>query len=268
MNVDRLRVQTSVTSTEMAAAAAHDVGERLRLLLDRQARVRAIFAAATSQEMFLDALATEPGIEWHRVEVLQLDEYVGLGLDDPRSLSRWLVDRVCGRFGIGLARYMRGDAPDLMDECARFAAEVNGGPIDLGLIGIGQNGHLAYNDPHVADFADPRSVKVVEIDATSRAQAVRDRAFPTMDDVPREALTLTMSVLLRIRKLSVVVPGAHKALAVANTLLGPISTACPASALRGHEDATLYLDADAFGQAAARLGRAGAEQAAGLPGTP
>ncbi len=251
LNVDRLRVQACATSAEMAVAAAHDVGQRLRLLLDRQARVRAVFAAAASQESFLDALATEAGIEWSRVEVLQLDEYVGLGLDDHRSLSRWLAQRVVDRFGIVQACYMRGDAPNVSDECDRFTAEVNAKPIDLGLIGIGQNGHLAYNDPHVADFADPRSVKVVEIDPTSRAQAVRDRAFPSLDNVPREALTLTMSVLLRIQTLSVVVPGAHKAAAVANTLLGPISPACPASALRRHGDATLYLDADAFRQAEA-----------------
>ncbi len=253
LGVDRLRVLVNGTSREMGAAAAHNVGEQLRFLLERQQSVRAVFAAAVSQESFLDALASEQGIDWGRVEALQLDEYVGLGTDDPRSLSSWLANRVTERFGIRHASYMQGDAGSVADECARFEAEVNARSIDLGLIGIGQNGHLAYNDPHVADFSDPRSVKVVEIDGTSRAQAVRDGAFPTLAAVPRQAFTLTMSALLRIRTLSVVVPGAHKAAAVATTLLGPISPRCPASSLRQHADATLYVDADAFKEAEARL---------------
>ncbi|MHB8439943.1 MAG: 6-phosphogluconolactonase [Acidimicrobiales bacterium] len=252
--VDRLGVRAYATSSEMAAAAAHNVGDRLKRLLDRQAAVRAVFAAAASQEAFLDALASESGIDWGRVDVVQLDEYVGLGFADPRSLSRWLAERVADRLGIRHASYMRGDTENLADECARFEAEINARPIDLGLIGIGQNGHLAYNDPHVADFSDPRSVKVVEIDDMSRAQAVRDHAFPTLADVPRKAFTLTMSVLMRIETLSIVVPGAHKAAAVADTLLGPISPACPASSLRRHADATVYVDTDSLEQAESRLG--------------
>lgn len=196
-----------------------------------------------------------------------MDEYVGLGIDDPQSLSRWLAKRVTEPLGIRRASYMRGDAERVADECARFEAEVNSRPIDLGLIGIGQNGHLAYNDPNVADFSDPHSVKVVEIDDTSRAQAVRDGAIPSLAEVPREAFTLTMWVLLRIQTLSVVVPGAHKAPAVADTLLGPISPACPASSLRQHADATLYLDADSFKQARASLVPSEAIAPAGMTGT-
>jgi len=253
VGVGLLRVCAYDTSRAMGFAAAQNVGERLRSLLDRKQSVRAVFAAAASQERFLDALAIEEGIDWSRVEVLQLDEYVGLGNDDPRSLCRWLANRVTERLGVGHASYMRGDAESLADECARFQAEVEERPIDLGLIGIGRNGHLGYNDPHVADFSDPCSVKVVEIDATSRAQAVRDRAFPTLGSVPHEALTLTMSAILRIQTLSVVVPGAHKATAVTDTLLGPISPACPASSLRQHADAKLWVDAAAFKQAGAGL---------------
>ncbi len=252
-DVDRLHVRCLATSASMGATAARDVAARLRRLLEEQAGVRAVFAAAASQETFLDALALEPGIDWGRVEVLQLDEYVGLGLADPRSLSRWLARRVIGRFGIGRPTYMRGDAPDPAAECDRFEAEVRARPIDLGLIGIGINGHLAYNDPHVADFADPRGVRVVEIDPTSRAQAVRDEAFPDAASVPHLAFTITMSALLVIRTLSIVVPGGHKAAAVARTLLDPVSAATPASALRGHPDATLYVDHDAFELAAVRL---------------
>ena len=252
-DVDRLHVRCLATSGAMGSAAASDVAGRLRRLLDAQREVRAVFAAAASQETFLDALATEPGIDWARVEVLQLDEYVGLGLADPRSLSRWLAKRVIGRFGVGRPSYMRGDALDPAAEADRFEAEVLARPIDLGLIGIGINGHLAYNDPHVANFSDPRAVRVVEIDPTSRAQAVRDEAFPDEASVPRLAFTITMSALLVIRTLSIVVPGGHKAAAVARTLLDPVSAATPASALRGHPDATLYVDHDAFELAAVRL---------------
>ena len=124
----------------------------------------------------------------------------------------------------------------------------NGG-IDLGLIGIGENGHLAFNDPHVADFDDPLTVKPVEIDETSRHQQVRDGAFDAFEDVPRLALTVTMSAILGSRSLSVVVPGEQKAEAVAQALDGPIETACPASALRRHPDAVLFVDAAAFSRA-------------------
>ncbi len=135
-----------------------------------------------------------------------------------------------------------------MAECARYGRLLADGGIDLALIGIGENGHLAFNDPHVADFADPLVVKPVEIDEMSRRQQVRDGAFPSLELVPRVAMTVTMSAILASRSISVVVPGPQKAAAVAATMDGPIETSCPASALRRHPDAVLFVDAAAAAQ--------------------
>jgi glucosamine-6-phosphate deaminase len=171
---------------------------------------------------------------------------VGLAKGDPRSFGRWLEDHIWSRVAPGRVELIDGGNPDPVAESKRYAALLDDGGIDLGLIGIGENGHLAFNDPHVADFDDPDTVKPVEIDDTSRQQQVRDGAFAAFDDVPRLALTVTMSAILRARSLSVVVPGAQKADAVRRTLEGPVETACPASALRRHRDAVLFVDEAAY----------------------
>ena len=243
---DRLRTVVLPDRRAMGAAAADHAAERLRAVLDEEPRARVIFAAAASQVDMLDALAAADGIDWSRVEAFHLDEYVGLERGDPRSFGRWLDDHLWSRVRPGRVELLDGGNPDPAAECRRYGALLDDGGIDLGLIGIGENGHLAFNDPHVADFEDPLTVKPVEIDEMSRRQQVRDGAFDAMDDVPRVALTVTMSAILRARSLSVVVPGAQKADAVARTLDGPVETACPASALRHHPDAVLFLDEDAF----------------------
>jgi glucosamine-6-phosphate deaminase len=230
----------------MGAAAAAHATERLRVLLADGRRARVIFAAAASQVEFLDALTATQGIEWDRVEAFHLDEYVGLRIGDPRSFGRWLDDHIWSRVHPGRIERLDGGNPDPGEECRRYGALLEDGGIDLALIGIGENGHLAFNDPHVADFEDPLAVKVVEIDDTSRRQQVRDGAFASFDEVPRLAMTVTMSAILASRSISVVVPGAQKAQAVASTLDGPIATACPASALRSHADAVLWVDEPAF----------------------
>jgi glucosamine-6-phosphate deaminase len=237
--------------TAMGAAAAEYVAHRLRFLLPGVGRARVIFAAAASQSEFLDALATAPGIDWSRVTAFHLDEYVGLPLGDERSFGEWLERRVWSRVRPGTVEKIDGgaagrddDGPDAESE--RYGRLLADGGIDLALIGIGENGHLAFNDPHVADFEDPRVVKPVEIDETSRNQQVRDGAFPSFDAVPRLALTVTMSTILASRAISVVVPGAQKATAVAAALTGPIATTCPASALRRHPDARMFVDTAAI----------------------
>jgi glucosamine-6-phosphate deaminase len=246
---DRLVTEVHPDRAAMGAAAATYAAQRLRELQAKRGTVRVVFAAAASQGEMLDALAVEPGIDWQRVTAFHLDEYVGLPLGDDRSFGEWLERRIWSRVRPGGIEKIDGGAaagaagPDA--EADRYGALIADGGIDLALIGIGENGHLAFNDPHVADFDDPRVVKPVEIDATSRAQQVRDGAFPTFDDVPRLALTVTMSAILASRVISVVVPGPQKAAAVAATLLGPIQTACPASGLRRHSDARLFVDADA-----------------------
>lgn len=243
---DRLRAVVLPDRPAMASAAAAHAAERLRAILDAGPRARVVFAAAVSQADMLDALVTQPGIDWARVDAFHLDEYVGLPKGDPRSFGQWLMDHLWSRVQPGRVELLDGGNDDPVAECRRYGALLDDGGIDLGLIGIGENGHLAFNDPHVADFDDPLTVKPVEIDEMSRRQQVRDGAFDAFEDVPRLALTVTMSALLASRSLSVVVPGAQKAAAVERTLEGPIETACPASALRRHPDAVLFLDEPAF----------------------
>lgn len=230
----------------MGAAAAEHAATRLKGILAAQPRGRVIFAAAASQQAMLDVLAGVEGIDWDRVDAFHLDEYVGLPQGDPRSFGTWLGDHIWSRVHPGRVELLDVGNPDPDAECRRYGALLDEGGIDLALIGIGENGHLAFNDPHVANFEDPLTVKVVEIDETSRRQQVRDGAFDAFEDVPRLAMTVTMSAILASRSISVAVPGTQKAKAVARTLDGPIETGCPASALRTHPDAVLFLDRQAF----------------------
>jgi glucosamine-6-phosphate deaminase len=239
---DRLRTVVLPDRDAMGEAAATYTAERLRALLANKPRVRVIFAAAASQAEMLAALSRAEGIDWSRVELFHLDEYVGLPPGDERGFGAWLDRHLWS--GLQPARVERidGSNPDPAAESVRYAALLADGGIDLALIGIGENGHLAFNDPHVADFEDPLLVKPVEIDETSRYQQVRDGEFATVGEVPHVAITVTMSAILASSVISVVVPGPQKAAAVAATLDGPISSACPASALRRHPDAVLFLE--------------------------
>jgi glucosamine-6-phosphate deaminase len=248
---DRLRTVVLQDREAMGAAAAQHAAQQMRRVLAAQPRCRVIFAAAASQQTMLDALAEVDGLDWSRVDAFHLDEYVGLAIGDPRSFGAWLGDHLWSRVRPGRVELLDGANPDPDAECRRYGALLDDGGMDLALIGIGENGHLAFNDPHVADFTDPLTVKLVEIDDTSRGQQVSDGAFDAFEDVPRLALTVTMSAILATRSISVVVPGAQKAEAVARTLDGPIETACPASALRRHPDAVLFLDPPAFSLAQA-----------------
>jgi glucosamine-6-phosphate deaminase len=245
---DRLVTHVLPDRVAMGAAAAEHAADRLRTILGTADRARVIFAAAASQSEFLDALAEAEGIDWSRVVAFHLDEYVGLPSGDERSFGSWLDRRIWSRVRPGRIEKLDGGAAaeDSDAECARYGELVSDGGLDLALIGIGENGHLAFNDPHVADFDDPLAVKTVEIDDTSRRQQVRDGAFAAFDDVPRLAMTVTMSTILASGAICVVVPGAQKADAVAATLQGPVGTACPASALRRHPDAVLFVDPEAI----------------------
>jgi glucosamine-6-phosphate deaminase len=247
--VTRLRHDNLVTDVlpdrpAVGAAAATYVAARLRTILSTAEPARVVFAAAASQNEFLDALAQEDGIDWSRVVAFHLDEYVGLQLGDERSFGEWLERRIWRRVQPGRIEKLDGGAAttDADAECDRYGRLITDGGIDLALIGVGENGHLAFNDPHVADFDDPLRVKPVEIDDASRRQQVRDGAFPTFESVPRLAMTVTMSTILASRAISVVVPGAQKASAVERMLVGPIEPACPASVLRRHPDARMFVD--------------------------
>ncbi|HVX44017.1 MAG TPA: glucosamine-6-phosphate deaminase [Mycobacteriales bacterium] len=247
LHVDRLRVRIYSDKAVMGSSAARDVGARLRELLATQETVRMIFAAAPSQDSLLDGLVAEAGIDWSRVEALHMDEYVGLSADSPGSFAAYLNQRIFDKVRPGRAALIDG-AADPGRESERYTGELRRGPVDIVCLGIGENGHIAFNDPDVADFADPELVKVVTLDERSRRQQVNDECFERLEDVPTQAITLSIPALTSGRHLFCVVPGATKAEAVERMLTGPISEACPASVLRRHESCGLYLDADSAGE--------------------
>ncbi len=243
---DRLRTVVLANREALGAESARYAAGRLKALLEHQARVRVIFAAAASQAEMLAVLAKEPGIDWTRVDAFHLDEYVGLPIGHERAFGTWLHEHIWSLVHPGRVERLDGGNPAGGDaEALRYGDLLADGGIDLALLGIGENGHVAFNDPHVADFDDPLWVKPVEIDDTSRHQQVRDGAFDRFEDVPRVALTVTMSTIRGCRVVALVVPGPQKAIAVAAALDGPISAACPASILRGHPDAVLFVDESA-----------------------
>jgi glucosamine-6-phosphate deaminase len=226
----------------LGAEAARDIAVALRGLLAEGGRVRMLFAAAPSQAEALEALLAEPGIDWGRVDAFHMDEYVELDAAAPQAFGNWLRERLFSRAPFGSVHYLGtgGEA----SAAQSYAAALGEAPIDLVCLGIGVNGHLAFNDPPVADFDDPLLVKQVELDPECRQQQVDDGCFGTLDEVPAHALTVTVPALLSGTRMFCIVPGAAKAAAVRAALEGPIETACPASALRRHPDCTLYLDAD------------------------
>ena len=242
MNVDKVRVEVYSSRVEMGLAVAEAVATRMRQLLSQKQGVSVVFAAADSQKEFLDALAAEKGIDWGRVTAFHMDEYLGVPGTAPQSFGRWLRDRLFGRVRPGTVHYMDGMGRSPEAECARYAALLQSAPLDIACLGIGENGHLAFNDPPVADFADPKRVKRVEIDEASRIQQSAEGNFPRPEDVPRVALTMTIPALLAAPFIVCTVPGPRKAQAVKAALYGPLSTACPATAVRSHAGTVVYLD--------------------------
>ena len=238
----QLRVELRRSRADAGLAAATETAEHLRGVLAQQDGARVIFACAPSQDEFLDALTGETGIDWRRVTAFHMDEYVGLPRTHPASFRNYLREHVTSQIPLGRVHELAGDAADAAIEAARYSTLLAEAPIDLVCLGIGENGHIAFNDPPVADFSDPFSVKQVELDRACREQQVNDGCFPRLSEVPTHALTLTVPMLMSGRRLCCIVPGPRKAAAVRGTLVGPISTSCPASVLRTHAGATLYID--------------------------
>lgn len=241
---DALEVRVQATHDALAAAAAAAAARHLREALERRGHARAILASATSQVRFLAALTAAPGIDWPRVTLFHMDEYLGIDASHPASFRRFLREHVAARVPVQAFHYLAGDAPEPLKEIARYTALLDAAPIDLCCLGIGENGHLAFNDPPVADFSDPHAVKLVQLDEACRRQQVGEGCFPTLDAVPRYAYTLTIPALCRAAQVVGVVPEARKAPAVRDALRGPVATTCPASCLRRQPHAVLFLDAD------------------------
>ena len=235
-------VHVHATREEMGQAAAAAVRAAMLNVLRNKPKIRMIFAAAPSQNEFLAALVRLADIPWEKVIGLHMDEYFGLSKDAPQSFGVFLRKHLFDLVPFGRVEYMDATTTNPVAECARYAAVLAQSPVDIVCLGIGENGHLAFNDPPIADFADPLTVKVACLDEQCRLQQVNDGCFPSLAEVPKEALTLTVPALLSAPKIFGVVPGPRKAQAVHDALRGPISTACPASALRTHPDVELFLD--------------------------
>lgn len=246
-SVDSLRVAVFEDRAQMGRAAAADVAQAIARRRAEADWVNVVFAAAPSQNDLLAALVAAEGIDWSRVVGFHLDEYLGLGPEHPSSFRRYLQEHLFRLVGLtdDRLRLIPGERAERpLQTCLVYEDVLLTEPPDVVCAGIGENGHLAFNDPPVADFLDPVLVKVVRLDASCRAQQVHDGGFSRLEDVPTHAYTLTIPAICTAPTVAVVVPGPRKAEAVLNTLRGPIAESCPSSILRRHGGATLYLDRD------------------------
>ncbi len=242
--VGTMKIEVHPNRAAAGAAAAHAAAETLLELRKTRDSIGVIFATGASQLDMLEALTRISDLPWGRVAGFHMDEYVGISADHPASFRRYLREKLTQKVAMKEFFEVDGSAPDPEQTCRDYAERLGSADPQLCLLGIGENGHLAFNDPPVADFHDPRDVKIVRLDAVCRQQQTAEGWFPQVEDVPDEAITLTIPALLRVPKLIVSVPGRRKAEIMRRTIEERISTACPATILRTHPDVTVYLDED------------------------
>ncbi len=242
---ENLNMEVYPTREAAGAAAAKAAARAIEELAEKSEEISVIFATGASQIDMLRALTEIPGLPWERLRGFHMDEYIGISPDHPASFRRYLRERLMDRVRMLEFSEVNGNAPDPKRECEKYAAKLRAANPQLCLLGIGENGHLAFNDPDVADFNDPLDVKVVQLDDVCRKQQAAEGWFNSIQEVPAEAMTLTIPALFRVPKLILSVPGPRKAKIVRRTVDEPISTACPATILRTHPDATVYLDKEA-----------------------
>ena len=239
---NQLQIRISDSRVAMGQLAAEDFADELKKLLDVRENLRVIFASAPSQKEFFAHLTTIEGIDFSRITAFHLDEYIGLEADAPQGFGNFLRDHLFSKLSLKAIHYINGQASDPEAECVRYSALIAEAPIDIVCMGIGENAHIAFNDPPVADFNDPKLVKIVELDKICRQQQVNDGCFAAFDDVPAYAITLTIPAIMSAKSIYCMVPGPTKADAVYNSLEKEVSTEYPASILRNHASATMYLD--------------------------
>ncbi len=251
-----VRVRVFPTKEEMGAAAAADAAAAIRHAAAASGRARCIFATGASQLEFVDALVATADVPWSTVEFFHLDEYVGLEASHPASFRRYLRERVLDRVAVAEAHLLDGEA-DTSRVCAKTGDAIAAAPVDVAFVGIGENGPLAFNDPP-ADFDTEVPFLVVELDEACRRQQVGEGWFASVEEVPSQAISMSIRQILKARRIQCVVPDARKAEAVARCLEGPVSPMAPASILQDHPDVTVYLDEPA---AAGLSGRVPVERA-------
>jgi glucosamine-6-phosphate deaminase len=226
----------------LARAAADQAAETLRAAVCARGVAHAMFATGNSQLAFTAALVAQtPDVPWADIVVFHMDEYVGIGADHPSGFRHWIRQRIVDPTSPRAARYIDG-LDDPASVCTHYGALLAQHPLDLCCLGIGENGHLAFNDPGVADLEDPLDVKVVELDAMCRLQQVHEGHFPDVGSVPTHAVTVTIPALLRAHRVVAIVPDARKAEPVRAALTGPVSAGCPASVLRTKPHVTIHLE--------------------------
>jgi glucosamine-6-phosphate deaminase len=243
---DKLSVDVFQDSHAVGMAAAAYAARVLRAAIEARGQANLILATGNSQLAFFAELLRAEGISWDAVSVFHMDEYIGISADHPSSFRRFLREKLTNTVQPREVHEVIGDDPNPTQECERYAALLRRYPADLCCLGFGENGHIAFNEPEAADFSDPLWVKIVCLDDASRRQQVGEGHFPTVEDVPAQAITLTVPALLAARRVLAIVPELRKAQAVRSALMGPISTACPGSVLRTAAHARLLLDLDAF----------------------
>jgi len=240
--IENLKIEIYTSRKEAGAAAAKAAAAELKRLGHVQESIGVIFATGASQLETLRALVPIPGLPWDRILGFHMDEYVCIAADHAASFRRYMRHELAERVPMRAFYEVDGNAADPEQFCAEYAHALRAAHPQLCLLGIGENGHLAFNDPGVADFNDPQDMKIVALDEECKQQQVAEGWFQSIDEVPSRAMTLTIPALLRVPKLIVSVPGSRKAKIVHRALHEPISTACPATILRTHPDATVYLD--------------------------
>ncbi len=251
---DKLTVRIFRNRADMGAAAAAAVSARIQNLLRNQAEVNIILGSAPSQNEFMDGLAADPAIDWKRIRAFHMDEYIGLSPEDASSFGYYLKKRLFEKVAPKSVFFIDGKAADLQAECRRYAGLLREHPTDISCLGVGENGHIAFNDPHVALFQDPVLVKVVQMDEPCRLQQVHDRCFERLELVPTQAITLTVPALIEARHVFCVVPARAKANAILHMLQDEVSEKCPASVLRTKEGSVLFLDPDSSEQIRKTIG--------------
>jgi len=228
---------------QLGAAAAKALAQTIHDLLQTQPLINIVFAAAPSQNEFLSALLEET-IPWHSINAFHMDEYIGLDAASGQTFAGYLKEHLFEKVSCNAVYYMNGNAADLAAECNRYSLLLKNLPVDIVCMGIGENNHIAFNDPPVADFNDPQTVKIVTLDESCRQQQVNDNCFSSLKEVPTRAITLTIPALLNCKHILCMVPGERKAKAVYHTISSAVTEQYPSTILRKHDSVRLFLDKD------------------------
>jgi glucosamine-6-phosphate deaminase len=245
-NIKDLKVSVFDSRQKLGEKAAEDISKKIKELLENKSELRIVFAAAPSQNEMLEFLIKSKEIEWNKIIAFHMDEYIGLQKDANQLFSKYLCDHVFDHVPFKKVHLINGN--NTLDECQKYGELLSEAPIDIVCMGIGENGHIAFNDPSVADFEDTKVMKKVELDQICRQQQVNDGCFAKIDDVPQHAYSLTVPTLMSASHLFCVVPGRTKKEAVQQTLYNPqITTQWPSTILRKHKSCNFYFDNDSFG---------------------